>query len=201
MKLLLHICCAPCSIYPVQVLREGGAELTGFFFNPNIHPVTEYRQRLSALTEYASSIELALIVKDEYLLKEFIREVVFREEERCRYCYRMRLQAAAQAAREQGADAFSTTLLYSIYQRHDEIRKAGEETAAEYGVPFHYQDFRPGWREGVEASRRLTIYRQKYCGCIYSEKERYVKQRAASGRAGEDIRVQGFEGSGVQVKY
>jgi predicted adenine nucleotide alpha hydrolase (AANH) superfamily ATPase len=153
-------------------------ETTGFFYNPNIHPVTEYRKRLNALTGYASAIGLPLIVRDEYLLQEFIREVVFREKERCLHCYRMRLKVTAQEAKDQGADAFSTTLLYSIYQNHELIKEVGEETARDYGVPFHDQDFRPGWKQGVKQSREMRIYRQPYCGCIYSEMERYLKKQS-----------------------
>ncbi len=174
MKLLLHICCAPCSIYPVSVLQEKGVETTGFFFNPNIHPLTEYRKRLSALEDYASTIDLPLIVKDQYLLKEFLRETVFREENRCLFCYRMRLTAAAEEAKGLGMDAFSTTLLYSVYQKHEEIKEVGEEAAREQGVSFYYEDFRVGWKEGVKRSREMGIYRQQYCGCIYSEMERYL---------------------------
>jgi predicted adenine nucleotide alpha hydrolase (AANH) superfamily ATPase len=154
-------------------------ETTGFFFNPNIHPLTEYRMRLTALKEYASSIDLPLIVKDEYLLEEFIRHVAFHEEERCTYCYRMRLKVTAQEAVNREADAFSTTLLYSIYQNHDLIRTVGDELALEYGVPFYYDDFRSGWKEGVRRSREMNIYRQKYCGCIYSEKERYLHNHSS----------------------
>jgi predicted adenine nucleotide alpha hydrolase (AANH) superfamily ATPase len=176
LKLLLHICCAPCSIVPVSALRQEGAETTGFFFNPNIHPFTEYRKRLDTLTEYASSIRLPLIVQDDYLLKEFLREVVFREEDRCRYCYRIRLSAAAREARRRNLDGFSTTLLYSVYQKHEVIRRIGEEEGEQAGVSFLYKDFRPGWKEGVSRSRELGLYRQPYCGCIYSEMERYRKK-------------------------
>lgn len=174
MKLLLHICCAPCSIYPVSVLQDKGVETTGFFFNPNIHPLTEYRKRLSALEDYASTIDLSLIVRDQYLLKEFLRDTVFREEDRCRVCYRMRLTAAAEEAKGLGMDAFSTTLLYSVYQKHEEIIKAGEDAAREQGVSFYYEDFRVGWKEGAKRSREMGIYRQQYCGCVYSEMERYL---------------------------
>jgi len=177
LKLLLHICCAPCSIFPVSVLRGQGIELTGFFYNPNIHPVTEYRKRLSALTEYAESIGLSLRIEDEYGLVPFLREVVFREENRCGYCYRMRLTRTAAFARRLGAEAFSTTLLYSVYQKHEEIRRIGEEAGRQEGVPFYYEDFRTGWREGVNRSRELGMYRQPYCGCIYSEMDRYLKRK------------------------
>ena len=208
MKLLLHICCAPCSIYPLTVLRDRKVETTGFFFNPNIHPLTEYRKRLSALTGYASSMDLPLIVRDQYLLKEFLREVVFHEENRCFHCYRMRLTAAAQEAVEQGAGAFSTTLLYSIYQKHDLVKRVGEDVAKERGIPFYYEDFRTGWKAGVDRSRELGIYRQAYCGCIYSEMERYMKKKpeAKKGSSPKERvkhkgpRGQGFQGSSEVLK-
>ncbi len=176
MKLLLHICCAPCSIYPLDRLRAAGREVTGYFFNPNIHPYREWKKRLTTLIEYADTIHLPLQVRDDDQLKTFLREVAFRESDRCRYCYRMRLTAAAEEARAGGFDGFSTTLLYSIYQKHDLIRQIGEAAGEEAGVPFLYEDFRPGWKEGADRSRELGMYRQPYCGCIYSEMDRYRKK-------------------------
>lgn len=183
MKLLLHTCCGPCSIYPVSVLRDRGVQTTGFFFNPNIHPLTEYRKRLSALSDVASAMDFPLIVKDHYLLKEFLREIVFREADRCLFCYRIRLEATADEARRLGADAFSTTLLYSVYQKHEAIQRVGEEVAKEREIPFYYEDFRPGWEEGVKRSREMEIYRQPYCGCIYSEMDRYANKASQKTRA------------------
>jgi hypothetical protein len=173
MKLLLHICCAPCSIVPVRELRSTGMAVTGFFYRHNIHPFSECLRRQEALQDYAGQIGLDMIWQAGYDLEGFIRCVVFREEERCPSCYRQRLQATAALAREGGFDAYSTTLLYSRYQRHDTLREIGESIGRTLGVPFHYRDFRPGWKQGVEESRRIGLYRQKYCGCIYSEKERF----------------------------
>lgn len=181
MKLLLHICCGPCAIFPVSLLREQGIGVTGYFFNPNIHPLTEFRKRLRTAADYADSIDLPMAIRDEYLLKEFLRGAVFEEENRCLFCYEMRLRAAAKEAVEQGADAFSTTLLYSIYQKHGAIRQMGEKVSGDTGVPFYYQDFRPGWKEGVRLSRDLGLYRQRYCGCIFSEMERYGNQSPEDG--------------------
>ena len=175
MKLLLHICCAPCTIYPLKVLRAQGMEVHGFFYNPNIHPYQEFRRRLTAMQEYAPAVALPLQVDGGYDLEKFLRLVVFREEDRCRHCYTLRLQAAALAAKQAHCDAFSATLLYSRFQKHDLIRELGEQIGQEAGVPFYYADFRPGWQEGMDESRRLGLYRQNYCGCIYSEKERFFK--------------------------
>ncbi|MBM4286994.1 MAG: epoxyqueuosine reductase QueH [Deltaproteobacteria bacterium] len=175
MKLLLHICCAPCALYPLRVLREQGLEVHGFFYNPNIHPYQEFKRRLATLEDYAAGQSLPLRVDRRYDLEEFLRQVVYREEQRCRFCYALRLRAAAIAARQDNCDAFSATLLYSRFQKHDLIRELGEQIGQEVGVPFYYADFRLGWQEGVDESRRLGLYRQNYCGCIYSEKERFCK--------------------------
>jgi len=174
MKLLLHICCANCAINPLQQLQGRGADVVGFFFNPNIHPYQEYRKRLEALKDYSEKTGLNLISRDEYLLEEFLRNVSHCVDDRCRYCYRVRLEATAREAKEKGFDRFSTTLLESAHQKHDVIRETGEQVARDVGIPFHYEDFRPGWRTGVEMSKAMGLYRQQYCGCIYSEKERYL---------------------------
>lgn len=175
MKILLHICCAPCSIYPIRILRENSADVMGFFFRDNIHPYTECLKRQQTLVEYAKEIGIKLIVPDDYDMEGFIRNVVFREKNRCYFCYHLRLEATAKLARRGKFDAFSTTLLYSKFQKHDLIRSVGESVGKSVGIPFFYQDFRDGWKEGVQTSRSLGMYRQPYCGCIYSEKERYYK--------------------------
>jgi len=176
MKLFLHICCAPCTIFPLKVLREKGHHLTGYFYNPNIHPYLEYKKRLDTLKKYAVQESLPVVYDESYSMETFLKKIVSDEENRCRHCYAMRLRHAARMAAEGPYEGFTTTLLYSRYQKHDLIRAAGEQAATEYGVPFLYYDFREGWSEGVEISRRLGLYRQPYCGCIYSEKERYFKK-------------------------
>ncbi|MGQ9824775.1 MAG: epoxyqueuosine reductase QueH [Desulfotomaculales bacterium] len=184
MRLLLHICCAPCSVIPVDYLKEKGYDLDGYFFNPNIHPYLEWRKRKDALVEYARDIDLKLILDEEYRMEEFFRAVTYREDSRCRFCSSLRLRRAAALAREGGYDGFTTTLLVSPYQKHELIREAGKAAAAEYGVPFCYFDFRPGYREGVRRSKEMGMYRQQYCGCLYSEKERYFpgKRGGAGGK-------------------
>ena len=175
MNLLLHICCAPCSIYPVRALRLNNHDITGFFYNSNIHPYTEYQKRQEALSQYARQIDLTVVIADTYDMEGFLRAVVFRETERCRYCYYDRLLTTAAKAKRSGFDAFSTTLLYSKFQKHNEIQSIGEAVGHEIGLPFYYEDFRAGWKEGVQTSKKMGIYRQQYCGCIYSEKERYCR--------------------------
>lgn len=175
MKALLHICCAPCAIYPIKALQEKGMEVFGFFYNPNIHPFTEYRRRLEAVRNYANDINLHMIWRDRYDLELFLRETIFREENRCRFCYHTRLEATIQVAKKGEFDAFTTTLLYSKFQDHELIIDIGKSLAKRYGVSFLYEDFRVGWKEGIEVSKELNMYRQQYCGCIYSEKERFCK--------------------------
>jgi predicted adenine nucleotide alpha hydrolase (AANH) superfamily ATPase len=173
MKLLLHICCANCAIYPVKTLREQNHQVTGFFFNPNIHPYQEYRRRLDTLRDYAGRTELAVVYRDEYLLEAFLSQVAAAPRDRCDFCYRWRLEETARHAAANGFDAFSTSLLYSRFQKHALIHDYGQALARHYGVAFHYQDFRTGWKEGIDASRAMGLYRQQYCGCIYSEQDRY----------------------------
>ena len=118
-----------------------------------------------------------MIYRDEYLLEDFLRNVSHRVEERCGYCYSVRLEATAREAKKNHFDQFSTTLLQSTHQNHSLIRETGERIAREVGISFYYEDFRQGWRKGMEVSKAMGLYRQQYCGCIYSEKERYVKQK------------------------
>jgi hypothetical protein len=176
MKLLLHICCAPCSIVPLAALRAEGADVTGFFFRNNIHPYTECLRREETLRSYAPEVGLEVVYPDGYDLEGFIRKIVFREADRCRICFHERLRVSAALAKERGCDGFTTTLLYSRYQPHAILREMGEAVGRNAGVPFLYRDFREGWREGVAESRRRGMYRQKYCGCIYSEKERFFRK-------------------------
>ena len=174
-KVLLHCCCGPCAMYTVERLRAEGYEVTGFWYNPNIHPFTEHRSRLEAMRAAAAHLGLPLIVAEGYDIIDYFRAVVGHEGERCRDCFRLRLARTARAAREGGFDAFTTTLLISPYQDHERLQEVGNEAAAGEGVPFHYEDFRPGFRESHRLSRGLDLYHQKYCGCVYSEWERYGK--------------------------
>jgi len=182
MKILLHICCAPCTIYPVEALQAAGHQVRGFFFNPNIHPYQEFARRAATLEEYAAQTGLPVIWDRSYSLEEFLRRVVFREAERCRFCYHLRLAAAARMARRGKFDAFTSTLLYSKFQNHELVRELAQQVAREVGVPFHYQDFRQGWTAGQAQTKKLGLYQQQYCGCIFSERDRYLP--ASQRRAG-----------------
>ena len=176
MSILLHVCCGPCSLYPLEALQEKGFKLRGYFFNPNIHPFREFKKRLAAVEEVASLRGLAMDYHREYGLRDFIRKVVFNEETRCAICYEIRLTAAAEHAKAVGAEAFTSTLLYSRYQKHEIIRQTGERLADQLKIPFYYEDFRQGWQQGIDMSKEMDLYRQAYCGCIYSEQERYDKR-------------------------
>ena len=148
----------------------------GFFYRHNIHPFTECLKRQQTLESYAAQIDLRLIIQDGYDLEGFIQNVAYREQNRCTYCYHDRLRSTALLAKRGKFDYFSTTLLYSKFQKHDIVKSIGESIANSVGVPFLYRDFRSGWKDGITESKRLEMYRQQYCGCIYSEKERYFKK-------------------------
>ena len=178
MKLLLHTCCAPCSVYCIKTLRAEGIEPTLYWFNPNIHPYAEYKARRDCLVEYAKLVDVDLRLDDAYGLDEFCKNVSGKLTTRCvDYCYPKRLRAACEYAKKNGFDAISTTLLYSIYQKHDFIAKLMIELAEEYGLEFVYRDFREGWREGQDEARRVGLYMQKYCGCVFSEEESMIGRK------------------------
>ena len=173
MNILLHICCANCAIVPTKYLRSAAHQVTGYFFNHNIHPYQEYRRRQEAVQDFARASDLSVIYQDAYLLEDFLAEVAADPSSRCAYCYQSRLQEVARLAAANGYQGFSTSLLYSRYQNHNLIRELGEELGRLFGVDFIYEDFRTGWQEGIATSKSMGLYRQQYCGCIYSEKDRY----------------------------
>jgi len=176
MKILLHTCCAPCTIYPLKVLKEQGLDVMGYFYRHNIHPLSECIKRENTLKEFADKEKLKMIWQSSYDMEEFLRKASFRESKRCTICYYDRLKAAVMIAKKGKFDYFSTTLLYSKFQRHEEIKDIGISLGKQYGIPFFYDDFREGWKYGIEESKNMGMYRQQYCGCIFSEKERYIKE-------------------------
>lgn len=174
MNLLLHTCCAPCSVYCIDSLRKEGIEPVSYWYNPNIHPYIEYKTRRDTLKEYSQMENFKLIIEEDYGLDEFCKNVSNDLKNRCKnYCYPVRLEQTAKFAKENGFDAFSTTLLVSPYQQHDAIKEIAEQMAKKYGVEFVYRDFRVGFREGQAKARELGLYMQKYCGCVFSEESRY----------------------------
>jgi predicted adenine nucleotide alpha hydrolase (AANH) superfamily ATPase len=176
MKTLLHICCAPCANQCVEVLRREGLEVSGFWFNPNIHPFTEYRARRNCLRTYADEISLPLIEKNDYALRPFVRAVAEDIENRCGKCYEIRLFETARQAKELGFDSFTSSLFISPYQNHDLMVETAQRAAREFDVAFLYRDFRPYFRDGQAYAREHGFYMQKYCGCVFSEEERYLKK-------------------------
>ena len=177
MKLLLHTCCAPCSIMCIETLRREGIDPVLFWYNPNIHPFKEYKMRKNTLVEYADAINAKLIINNEYGLRKFIEAIFPDFDNRCGYCYRVRLEETAKFAAENGFDAFTSTLFVSPYQNHELLKLTAEAVAEKYGVKFLYRDFRPFFKVGLDKARELQLYMQKYCGCVFSEEERYQKKK------------------------
>ncbi|MDI6895432.1 MAG: epoxyqueuosine reductase QueH [Bacillota bacterium] len=184
MRLLLHTCCGPCSIFPLDALREEGHAVTACYCNPNIHPYREWERRLLTLRDYLGRVGADLEVDDRYDLKAYLEAVLPCADDparRCPVCYRIRLDEVARRAAAGGYDAFTTTLLVSPYQDHGAVARAGREAGEVRGVSFYYRDFRPGWKQAVRISRELGMYRQGYCGCLFSERERYYRAARRGG--------------------
>lgn len=176
MKLLMHMCCAPCSVYPVSLLRSEGIEPDGLFYNPNIHPWQEYTHRRETVEQYAALSGLRVAYLEGFMQDEWER-FDGAEEDRCAMCYALRMDRTAAYAKENGYDAFTTSLLVSPYQRHEMIQDTAQQAAKRHGVQFYYRNFRPGFRPGQQQARELGLYRQKYCGCIVSFNQREQKRQ------------------------
>jgi len=177
MDLLLHCCCGPCAAGSLPFFLAEGYTPYGWFFNPNIHPFTENKERRKSFNLFMEQEGIPHSAEKDYPLEQWLSAVAQAPEQRCTYCYQSRLDAAAQKAAEMGLPYFSTTLLVSPYQNHELIRMIGEECGHKHGVTFAYVDPRPGFRDGQALARERGLYMQKYCGCIYSEKERYVRTK------------------------
>jgi predicted adenine nucleotide alpha hydrolase (AANH) superfamily ATPase len=174
-KLLIHTCCANCLCFTYKYF-ENDFELLPFWFNPNIHPYSEYKKRLDTLYVFQAKKNCSILYDETYDPKRWL---LFTKEGwennnknlRCKLCYKLRLEKTAEKAKELGIENFTTTLLYSKYQFHDDVKNIGFEIANEYKLKFVYADLRVGWKEGIKISKELGLYRQKYCGCIFSEIE------------------------------
>ncbi len=189
MKILLHMCCSNCTLYPVKTMRNDDHKLTGFWYNPNIHPVDEHNSRLDSLKTLADKWRIDMIYDEGYKPEEYFD--LFSENgsdstrsmaippapERCRKCYTLRLDKTAKEAQKQGFDAFTTTLLISPYQDFEQITATGKELENKYNVAFHLKDFRPHFRDAIALSKELGLYRQKYCGCFLSAQDRTRKKK------------------------
>ena len=198
MNILLHICCSNCSLYPIKILGDKDHTFTGFWFNPNIHPYDEYRSRLASLKKLSDVWQLDIRYPEDYKPEEYFRALDITDEalpdriglngpggsngssdfhippapDRCRTCYQLRLEKTAEEAKKGGFDAFTTTLLISPYQDFEQISKTGRKLAEQYNITFHLEDFRPFFRDAMNLAKEMGLYRQKYCGCIFSKAER-----------------------------
>lgn len=215
MRILVHICCGPCAITVIRQLLDLGHDVTGFFFNPNIHPLAEYMRRREGAAQVAERLGVPVIFADTLPPAEqtwddpwlrdradapfapgnpplppaanpapWLRAVSGRENNRCAFCWRIRLAHSAATAERLGLDAFTSSLLYSRYQDHEAIRALGEGIAAATDPAFWYEDFRRFWQQGIELSKEWGIYRQPYCGCLFSEYDRYSKPFARAAAEG-----------------
>jgi predicted adenine nucleotide alpha hydrolase (AANH) superfamily ATPase len=190
-ELLLHVCCGPCATYPVPRLRSLGFALRGFWYNPNIEPAEEHARRQASARAFAAAVNLPLEAAP-YEPERFLQAVrgAPLRPERCRHCYRLRLEAAAQEAARLGIPAFTTTLLISPYQDQKALREIGEEVAKAHGVSFFFENLRRGWDQRARLARQFGLYLQQYCGCRFSlaEREERVARRARSGHGPEGSR-------------
>jgi len=173
-SVLVHSCCAHCAAYTVDYWRQQGYEVSALWYNPNIHPYTEHQHRLESMESLAQEMNLPLIITEGYDIIEYFRRVAGHESRRCRYCFNLRLSKTAETARQNGFNAFTTTLLISPQQKHDIIRETGNKIAEEQGIEFLYADLRKRYSDSRHLTKPLNLYRQQYCGCVYSEWERYA---------------------------
>jgi len=173
-KVLIHVCCAHCTAYTVDYWRQQGYKVSALWHNPNIHPYTEHQHRLEAMKSLAQEMNLPLTVTEGYDMIEYFRRVAGHESQRCQYCFRLRLSKTAETARQTGFSAFTTTLLISPHQKHDLLREIGDELAKEKNIEFLYADLRKRYSDSRHLTKPLNLYRQQYCGCIYSEWEHHT---------------------------
>jgi len=184
-KVLLHCCCGPCATVCVEHLRAGGDEVTGLFYNPNIDPREELARRARTMEQAAQALSLPMAsVGDGMRPLDFMLYLAAEGGRRCRACYALRLDETARRAAEGGFGGFSTTLLISPYQDLEAVREVGERAAAKHRVVFRFADLRDRYAESRQRSRSLGLYRQNYCGCLFSRLERAERRaRRAVARA------------------
>jgi len=179
MKILVHICCAPCAVHVFPKLKQEFDEVMGLWYNPNIHPFREYQLRLNSVKKWAEQYQVKVIYEDVYDIKSFLREIVYRESHRCFFCYRMRLKKTAIFAKKGKFDYFGSTLISSPHQDSRLIQDVANEIAKEYSVKPYLKVMKEGWKQSQELSKKLGLYHQQYCGCIYSEEERFKGKNGA----------------------
>ncbi|MFQ5884417.1 MAG: epoxyqueuosine reductase QueH [Thermoplasmata archaeon] len=173
--LLLHVCCAPCSTHVIEKLRQY-YDLTCYFYGPNIHPEEEYRRRAKEARDYCAGQGIAFM-EGEYDVSSWLEAVKGHEEDeeggdRCRICYRFRLQRTADMAKSEGYERFTTTLTISPHKDADVINEIGEEIRSECGVGFLSENFKKkhGYQISVQMSKEHGLYRQDFCGCVFSRR-------------------------------
>jgi predicted adenine nucleotide alpha hydrolase (AANH) superfamily ATPase len=174
-KILVHGCCAHCTAYTVEYWRQAGLDVSVLWYNPNVHPFTEHQNRLEAMKTLADRMDFPLIVAEGYDIIEYFRRVNGHEDDRCCYCFELRLNRTAATAAELGIPAFSTSLLISPHQKHELIPLCGELAATHHGVNFLYADLRKRYSDSRHITKPMELYRQQYCGCLFSEWERYAE--------------------------
>jgi predicted adenine nucleotide alpha hydrolase (AANH) superfamily ATPase len=178
-KVLIHVCCAHCAAYTVEHWRQQGYEVSALWYNPNIHPYMEHQQRLESMQSLAQEKDLPLMVVEGYDMVEYFRRVAGHEAERCGHCFDLRLSKTAETAWRHGFSAFTTTLLISPHQKHDTLREIGNKIGGEQGLEFLYADLRKRYSDSRHMTKPMNLYRQQYCGCVYSEWERYTDTKIA----------------------
>ncbi len=172
-SVLVHCCCAHCTAYTITHWKQQGYEPSALWYNPNIHPYMEHQHRLEAIQSLAKELDFPLIATDDYDIIEYFRRVTGNEAQRCRHCFHLRLQKTAETALKLGFNAFTSSLLISPHQKHDLILEIGNELAEKMGISFLYADLRKRYSDSRHITRPMALYRQQYCGCVYSEWERY----------------------------
>ena len=171
MKVLMHMCCAPCAVYPVESMKEKGIEIDGLYYNPNIHPIEEFKKREENVEKLARDKGFDVYYYPDYEedLWQALREG---DKSRCAMCYSKRLKKLFEVGKEKGYEAVTTSLLVSPHQDHELIKKIGNKLSDKYGIKFYYEDFRVGYRDGQKKAKEYGLYCQRYCGCIVSLRER-----------------------------
>ena len=177
-KILVHTCCCHCAAYTLLSFREQSYDVTALWYNPNVHPFLEHEARRQALVKLTGRFDFPLITVECYDMPEYFRRIAGYEEERCIRCYEMRLAKTAEVAKAKSFDSFSSSLLISPWQKHELIKETGERIAAEKGIPFIYADLRKHYSDSRRITKPLGLYRQQYCGCLYSEWERFRDEKA-----------------------
>ena len=179
-KLLLHACCAPCSSYVIEYLSEY-FDITIYYYNPNIYPESEYLRRLNELKKFLKEFKIKNIklIEAEYNQEDYNNNITGLEDlgeksKRCYECYKFRMEKSCKFAKKNNYDYFTTTLSISPYKVSSWINEIGEELMNKYNINYLYADFKKknGYKRSLELSKEYNLYRQDYCGCIYSKKAR-----------------------------